>query len=160
MKRYTTERKYNLNKCEDTKLYLFESELVCRCPKDRLLGISHCKDGRQIFIKCGFWAGTLWNNNVPEPWQGENMRSVHRKEFNGVFENGQRGIHNRNGLDRFAVVPCENGKCLPVSDTPGQVWDLSDTTPCRSDIQTTGPLCGLCKENTSLILATWVRNRL
>ena len=119
--------------------------LTCRCPVPRnVQGLYNCEKGRDMVIKAGYWAGNVHGDNIPEPWEGDSEVKVwNRSDF----------VRN-NETHKFAIVRCENGKCIHGSGI--REWSLHGRSPCKSGLQMTGPLCGLCKPNTTLILASMV----
>ena len=123
--------------------------LTCRCPKRK--GVHGCEGGKAVFIRTGYWAGDVENNNMPEPWEEEDMYVWPVEEF--VDDGASPGIRNkRRGV--FDVVPCENGKC---TRNASQIkWRLDKQSPCKKSLNNTGPLCGLCREGMTHVWASLV----
>lgn len=131
-----------------------EIGLACRCPKMHS-GVRGCHGGRSIYIRTGYWAGSLRNNNIPEPPDTQDYL---------VFPTNESKFQGPDGFlkwckqlgGEFGVVPCENGKCLAMNGNLS--WNLELVSPCDSSLNTTGPLCGMCQGGMSLILASRVWN--
>ena len=121
------------------------TELVCQCPTWKR-GVQGCEGGKTLLVQLGYWAGSLKNNNIPEPPE-------QKKEFTLTSEKFEEWMSSSPWSD-FDVAPCENGKCLQQAEK--LTWNLAQDSPCIASLKTTGPLCGICKNRTSLIIASRV----
>ncbi|XP_065196962.1 uncharacterized protein LOC135828439 isoform X2 [Sycon ciliatum] len=121
------------------------SRLTCRCPRDRQ-GVKDCELGRRINIRSDYWAG-FWENKLQtEVWQRKHI-SEYRT---GEFRQQDRDPFGRYDND-FKIAPC-NGLCSDHGRNTS--WPLDEVSPCNTDMGRVGPLCGMCKDNTYVLVSS------
>ena len=127
-----------------------ENKLICGCPS-HLSGVERCRMGKFIQIASRYWAGNAKNNNIPEPPDRSEMQDLSRSEFISLGYDPDGTADQAAG--GFGLALCENGQCSTHDRKP---WWLHEVSPCKEGLNRAGPLCGMCRNGTSLKIASGV----
>eukprot|EP00117_Sycon_ciliatum_P009178 scpid57365/ scgid1288/ len=127
-----------------------ESPLVCRCPTN--YGIQKCRHGHEIMVRTGFWAGNF------SFYQRRDLDNTCVFDKTAFFRNDTaldsdgcnvRGVHR----PKFAIGFCDNGLCYRPPGAAAS-WSLSSDNPCNPKFNRTGPMCGSCIPEHSILISS------
>ena len=128
-----------------------QEKLGCRCLKERK-GVLECKKGKYVLIDSRYWAGSMMNENTPEPQKWEKELKWRYNISNITLDPQWTPDYERD--KRFGIVWCQNRFC---SDHGGQRdWNLMEDQPCKAGFNHKGLLCGKCIEGYTLNVADLV----